>query len=274
MADADAPAWGLARIGKQLALAPVIDAKGEDLEGMNGHGELIAGDGQRGPLRLLEKVGENRAGGPLRYRERDLARLARPLIGVKDETVAVLCLLHRRQYYILCLNRSEGLFQRLRTAVRSNLHGLQLIVVLIAMLHGESLLPVARVWVEGIAEVLMPAIGFRIRPDRRTQQRETQHIALIVVSKLGLIDQAESVLSVTQVCPALGGNLELCPFPTVVPRRGTFNAAERNLIGGMAVGCGQREGGLQQNVRLMPVDVVHHINLIGSGIQRDILHKL
>ena len=114
---------------------------------------------------------------------------------------------------------------------------------------------------------MVPAIGLRIRPGRRTQQREAQHIVLVVVPILGLIDQAEAMLPIAQIGPAQCRHLELRLLPTIVARRGPFNAAVRNLIGGLVAGCGQRERGLQQNVRLMPVDVVHHIDLIGSGIQ-------
>jgi len=73
---------------------------------------------------------------------------------------------------------------------------------------------------------MVAAIGLRIRPNRRTQQREAQHIALIVVSKLGFIDQAEAMLSVAKIGPALRRDFELRLLPTVVPRRGAFNAAK------------------------------------------------
>jgi hypothetical protein len=82
------------------------------------------------------------------------------------------------------------------------------------------------------------------------------------------------MLPIAKIGPALRRNLELRLLPTIVPRGGAFNAAERNLIRGMVAGCGQRESGFQQNVGLMPVDVVHHVDLIGSGIQRDVLHEL
>src|SRR5208337_2946111 len=143
-----------------------------------------------------------------------------------------------------------------------------------AVPHREGLPPIAGMRIKRVAEVMVSAISLRVGPHRRTEKREAQHITLIVIAKLGFVDETKAVLPIAKVGPALRRNFELGLFPTVVARSGAFDAAERNFVSGMAAGCGQRESGLEQNVSLVPVDVVNDVNLIGSSVERDVLHKL
>ena len=116
--------------------------------------------------------------------------------------------------------------------------------------------------IERIAEALRAAVGVRIGPHRRAQQRQPQHIVAAVVAVLGLVDQREPMLAVAQVGPAQRRHFKPGLLPAVVACRRPLDRAVGNLIRGHGAGRSQREGSLEQHVRLVPVDVVDDIDLI------------
>src|ERR1035438_4520898 len=107
--------------------------------------------------------------------------------------------------------------------MRLDLECPQRVVEFIATTHGESLLPVAGVWIQGITELVMAAVGFGIGPSRRPEERESKYIVLGVVSILRFVDQAETAITVAEVGPAECGDLEFRRVPTLVARGGTLD---------------------------------------------------
>ena len=90
-------------------------------------------------------------------------------------------------------------------------------------------------------EVMVSAVGVRIGPGGRTQQREAQHIVLIVVADIRFVHQAEAMLAIAQIGPAMRRNFKLRLLPAIVARGGRSNAAIRNLVGAMSRWLRRRE---------------------------------
>jgi hypothetical protein len=74
-----------------------------------------------------------------------------------------------------------------------------------------------------------------------------------------------------EIGPAHGRNLKLSLLPTVVARGGAVDGAVGDFVGGKAAGCRKRKGRFQQDVLLMPVDVVFDVDLI--AVEPDGLHE-
>src|SRR5271170_7542928 len=79
---------------------------------------------------------------------------------------------------------------------------------------------------------------------------------------------------VAEVGPAKGGDLELCRFPRIVAGSRPLNGPVGNFVGGVIARSRKREGGLQQDVRLMPVDIVNHVNAIQISVESNVLNEL
>src|ERR1700733_1521826 len=121
---------------------------------------------------------------------------------------------------------------------------------------------------------MVPAVCVRIGPYGRTQQRNAQHVVLVVISVLGVVDQTEAMLRVAKVGPAQSRYFKLRLLPGVIARCCAFNASVGNFICGFVAGCGQWECSLQQDMSLVPIEVIYNVYLIGTGIKCNVLYKL
>ncbi len=65
-----------------------------------------------------------------------------------------------------------------------------------------------------------------------------------------------------KVGPAHGGDFELCFFPRVVAGGGPVDGAVGDFVGGKRPVGGYGEGSLEQDVGLVPVDVVLDVDLV------------
>ena len=84
----------------------------------------------------------------------------------------------------------------------------------------------------------------------------------------------EAVLAVAKIGPAHGGYFELRLLPGVVAGGGAVDGAVGNFVGGEgAAGC-EREGGLEEDVRFVPVEFVVDVDLIAIGCKAEGLHEL
>ncbi len=79
---------------------------------------------------------------------------------------------------------------------------------------------------------------------------------------------------VAEVGPALGGDFEFCFLPRVVAEGGAFDGAVGDLVGGFRAGCGEGECGFEEDVGLVPVDVVVDDDGVGSGVEGDVLNEV
>ena len=184
-----------------------------------------------------------------------------PLVHAEDQTIRVFGLLHRGQHHIVRRDRRERVLRRQRTRVRRRHHRLQRIVVLPSVAHRQRVLPRARMRIERVVEMMMALVGIGIGPRGRAQQRKPQHVARGIVAVLVLVQHAQPVdLAIRPVAgkigPAHRRNLKLRLLPLVVARRRPLDGAVRNLIGGKVARHRQRKRRLQQDVLLVPVDVV------------------
>ena len=82
------------------------------------------------------------------------------------------------------------------------------------------------------------------------------------------------MLAVAQVGPAHGGNFKLRLLPTVVAGGRPINGSVRNFVGGKGAGGGERKGGLEEDVRLVPVDLVVDVHLIAFSREAKCLDEL
>jgi hypothetical protein len=63
-------------------------------------------------------------------------------------------------------------------------------------------------------------------------------------------------VSIAEVGPAEGGDFELGALPRVIAGGGALDVAVGDLVGGLGAGGGEGEGGLEEDVGLVPVDCV------------------
>ena len=82
------------------------------------------------------------------------------------------------------------------------------------------------------------------------------------------------MLGVAEVGPALGGDFELGFLPGVVAGGGALDGAVGDFVGGFGCGGGEREGGFEEDVGLVPVDVVVDDDGVGVGVEGDVLDEL
>ncbi len=47
-----------------------------------------------------------------------------------------------------------------------------------------------------------------------------------------------------------------------------------NFVGGLVAGGGEREGGFEEDVGFVPVDVVVDVDGVGSGVEGDVLDEV
>src|SRR5271157_6524519 len=95
--------------------------------------------------------------------------------------------------------------------------------------------------IQGVREFVMTFVGMGIGPFWRTQQRETQHIALHIVSVLAVVKQAEAVFSIGEIGPTLRRNLEFGLFGRCVPSGRTSYRTVGNFKSSLVAVCAQRE---------------------------------
>ncbi len=128
--------------------------------------------------------------------------------------------------------------------------------------------------VEGVLEVLMAHVGVCVRPLGRAQKGEAKEVADGVVAVLGVVDDGEAVLAVAEIGPAHGGYFELRFLPGVVAGGGAVDGAVGDFVGGEgAAGC-EREGGLEEDVRFVPVDFVVDVDLSPSAARLNVWTNL
>src|ERR1035441_8615078 len=103
--------------------------------------------------------------------------------------------------------------------MRFHLYSFQLVVEFISVPYRQSLFPVPGMRIERVAEVMMSLVRFWVRRYRRSQKRETEHIAHAIVTVFRLVDEAKPVAIITEIGPAERRNFKACLFPTVIPTR-------------------------------------------------------
>src|SRR6185437_16964867 len=97
-----------------------------------------------------------------------------------------------------------------------NLHGVQGLIEVPALAHGVCLLPCSSVRIKRVTEVLMAAICIWVGPYGRAQQRKPQYISFYVIAIFGVVDEAEAVLAVAEISPALCRDFKLGVFDGIV----------------------------------------------------------
>ena len=98
------------------------------------------------------------------------------------------------------------------------------------------------------------AISVGVGPGWRAEKRQPQKIADSIIAVFRIVEQAEAVLSVSQIGPTERRDFELCFLEAVAACGGTSDGAVGNLGGcGIARG-GKRERRLQQHMRFVPID--------------------
>ena len=70
------------------------------------------------------------------------------------------------------------------------------------------------------------------------------------------------MFAVAEIGPLLRGNFKLGFFPTVIAGGGAFDGAVGDFVGREGTAGGQREGGFEQDVGFVPVDVVVDVDLV------------
>ena len=141
------------------------------------------------------------------------------------------------------------------------------VVVLPAVAHGERVFPRAGVRIERVVEVVVAHVGFSVGPLGRAQQRDADGVAGGVVPILGVVKDAEAMHAVAarragKIGPAHGGDFELGLFPRVIACGWPVDGAVGNLVGGKRPVSCDGEGCLEQDVGLVPVDVVLDVDLV------------
>ena len=121
--------------------------------------------------------------------------------------------------------------------------------------------------IQRVSELVMAFIGVRIGIFRRAQQRNRSTLPFGVIPVLAIVQQAESVLAVGDVGPAICGNLKLRLFCRSIARRRTLHGAKWNFVRRLIAVRAQRERDLQQNVFLVPLRLHFHIDAGNPGIQ-------
>src|SRR5208282_1192274 len=104
----------------------------------------------------------------------------------------------------------------------------QLVIQFVATAHGFSVPPISAVRIQRVGEYVMAFVGMRIGPFWRAQQRETQHVALHIVSILAVVKQTEAVFRIRKISPTLRRDFEFGLFGGSVPSRRTFDRAIGN----------------------------------------------
>ena len=98
------------------------------------------------------------------------------------------------------------------------------------------------------------------------EEGDAEGVADGVVAVLGVVEDGEALLGVAEVGPALGGDFELGFLPGVVAGGGALDGAVGDLVGGFGAGGGEWEGGFEEDVGFVPVDVV--VDADGVGVWR------
>jgi len=84
----------------------------------------------------------------------------------------------------------------------------------------------------------------------------------------------EAVLAVAEVGPAQGGDFELGLLPGVAAGGGALDVAVGDIVGGHGACGGEWEGCLEEDVGLVPVDVVNDVDGVGVGVELEVLNEL
>src|SRR5580692_4485650 len=119
----------------------------------------------------------------------------------------------------------------------------------------------------------MALVGVGIRPLGRAQQRQSQHVALCVVSIFRIVEQAQSMLAIRDVSPSLRWNLKLRLLCGIVTSSWTFHRSKWNLVGRLIAMCAYRERNLQQDVFLMPFRLHPYVDTRSTRVKRDVANK-
>ena len=151
--------------------------------------------------------------------------------------------------------------------------GCERVVEFVAAADGLGLLPGAGVGVEGVGEVLAAFVGDFVGPGGGAEEGDAEGVAGCVVAVLGVVEDGEALLGVAEVGPAHGGDFELGFLPGVVAGGGALDGAVGDLVGGFGAGGGEGEGGFEEDVGFVPVDVVVDDDGVGVGVEGDVLDE-
>jgi hypothetical protein len=80
--------------------------------------------------------------------------------------------------------------------------------------------------------------------------------------------------ALAEVGPAEGGDFELGFLPGVGAEGGALDVAVGDLVGGLGAGGGEREGGLEEDVGLVPVDGGGDADYVAAGVEGDVLDEV
>ena len=247
---------------------------GEDLVRLDRDGYGVCGQGQVRTFDLLHEVGLDCVLSARGYVQFDLRRSAGPLVHTEYDGVGVFGFFHRRKGDVLVLDRCERVRRWKRARVRHDLRGDERRVEFVAPANGFRLLPGAGVRVKRVGEVLMALVGVGVRPGGRTQERDAERVADGVVAVLRVVEDGEAGGGVAEVGPAECGDFELGFLERVVAGSGALDGAVRDFVGGFGTGVGEREGGFEEDVLFVPVDVVGDADGVGPGVKRDVLDEM
>src|SRR5579872_4181517 len=103
------------------------------------------------------------------------------------------------------------------------LHSRHFVIQFVAAANRLRISPTPTMRIQRVSEFVMTLIGVRIGPFRRAQQRQTQHVALYIVSILAVVKQAEAVFTIGKIGPALRWHFELSLFRRSVACSRTFD---------------------------------------------------
>lgn len=111
---------------------------------------------------------------------------------------------------------------------------------------------------------MQPLIGMRIRMSSAFDQREPQDIVFNIITVFGVVQQADTITLVGQICPLMPDRLEARPIPARIPMCRPFHVAELNVIGCLSRADADGESHLQQLLLLVPIYFGHIVDAAGS----------
>src|SRR5207245_10968421 len=131
------------------------------------------------------------------------------LVEAQNQGIVIFCFFHGGEHNVVTLNLYKRVLGGQRALVLVALHGERRVIQLVSSTDTLCLTPTPAMRIQRISKVMMTFVGMRIGPRRRAQQRQPKHVSFCVIPILAIVQQAESVLAIGDVCPAQGRNLKL-----------------------------------------------------------------
>ena len=142
-------------------------------------------------------------------------------------------------------------------------------VQVVPSVHHPGIPEIAGVGEQAVGEPVVPPIGHRIGPGRRSEERQTDHAARNVVAVLGVVEQGHPVSRLGQISPPVCADLKTGDVPAGVGVGGPFHVAELDFVGGAEASHGDGKGHLEQPIGLVPFDFGVELDPTRSRVEAD-----